>query len=114
MKSKIDSHLGYLVIDHTNSPGVTEEALRKAGVSGPGVPSGQLFEADTYTCPHCQRIVIKNPLRKRPRKVCNKCMQVVCDQGGCLIECVPFKQIAETVLEGGVKIIQRGMQRIGW
>jgi len=113
MKSKIDSHLGYLMIDHRNSPGVTKEEIAKSGTPCAAVPGGVLFEADTYQCPHCQRIIIKNPLRTRPRKVCNKCMNVVCDQ--CAPnECVPFAKIIEDVLESAIKRIQRGMQRIGW
>lgn len=38
------------------------------------------FEADTYTCSHCERVVIVNPLRLRPRYKCKGCSHHVCDE----------------------------------
>lgn len=67
--------LGNLLIDH------------RAG-------GGKLFEADTSTCAHCQRVVILHPDRTRLRGYCPKCDHYVCDNcaGG---ECTPFARILE-------------------
>lgn len=46
-------------------------------VGVPGLPKH--FEADTYTCSHCQRVVILNPDRKRERYRCNGCDHHICD-----------------------------------
>ena len=40
---------------------------------------GQHFEADTYTCSHCQTVVILNPSRTRERYKCSGCSHHVCD-----------------------------------
>jgi hypothetical protein len=37
------------------------------------------FEADTYTCTHCQRVVVMNPERKRERYKCRGCSHHICD-----------------------------------
>lgn len=88
---------GYLLIDHRAG----------MGMGAPGetpLAHGTLFEAPTYTCSHCQRIVIVNPDRVRERGYCPKCDHRVCDQceaarvaaGG---ECRPFAKIANEYLE---------------
>jgi hypothetical protein len=58
-----------------------------------GLPAGETkyFEADTYTCSHCERVVILNPERKRERYKCGGCSHHICDDcaakkvagGGC-------------------------------
>lgn len=96
---------GYLVIDHTDSPGLTP-----ADVSGiPGAiatPAGQVLERDVMTCSHCQRAVVLNPGRVRARAVCPKCHHFVCDSCEAIRvktgACVPFKAVldrAATVAE---------------
>lgn len=40
---------------------------------------GRHLEADTYTCTHCQRVVVMNPLRKRERYKCGGCNHHICD-----------------------------------
>ena len=40
---------------------------------------GGLAENATYTCSHCQRIVVINPLRTRERGYCRTCDHYVCD-----------------------------------
>jgi hypothetical protein len=58
--------LGYVEIDH-----------RAAGAP---FPTGKLhFEADTYTCRHCERVVVLNPERKRERYKCSGCNHHICD-----------------------------------
>lgn len=58
--------LGYLQIDH------------RAGENAPnGLPLN--FESDTYTCSHCQRVVIMNMDRTRERYKCSGCTHHICD-----------------------------------
>jgi hypothetical protein len=65
--------LGYLEVDQRN----VEAALP------PGVQ--RYFECDTYTCSHCQTVVILNPLRKRERYKCDGCQHHICDP--CAAKC---------------------------
>lgn len=92
-----DHHLGYLIIDHRNSPGISEEMAHdlsvKSGKQVLPMPKGQIFERDTYRCSHCQAIVLKNPLRERPRNYCRKCDAYVCDNPGCNAGCLPMAQV---------------------
>jgi len=73
---------GYLLIDHSNSPGLTEAQTHAMGLP-PGAGQG-LFESATITCSHCQVIVIKNPERNRERAYCSKCGRYLCDACGAL------------------------------
>lgn len=57
--------------------------------------TGQKFEADTFTCVHCQRVVIKNQKRTRPRNTCRKCMKWTCDYAACVKECNPIERDGE-------------------
>jgi hypothetical protein len=77
---------GYLEVDHRNSP-----ADLPAGVA-------RYIEADTYTCSHCQRIVVMNPMRKRERYKCNGCSKHICDE--CAAKCAggaPCKTFAQII-----------------
>lgn len=73
------------MIDHRASPGTAE------------VGEGQLFEAATITCSHCQAVVIISPTRTRPRGYCAKCDHYICDKIECHLRCAPFKAILEVV-----------------
>lgn len=83
------SGLGYLVVD------------QRASDLPPGTP--RLFEADTYTCTHCERVVVLNPQRKRERYKCKSCNHHICDD--CAAKavmgeaCVPFKAMIEQLRE---------------
>lgn len=90
---------GCLTIDHRDSPGTTAEQLQGLG---PVVPNGEIFKAPTVTCVHCQRIVIINPMRTRPRSYCQKCDDYQCDHCAAL-ECRPFAKVIDTVLERASK-----------
>lgn len=57
---------GYLLLDHTASPGV------------PGLPA--YFEAATIKCKHCEKILIRNPARTRERAYCPSCDRYICDE----------------------------------
>lgn len=61
--------LGYLEIDQR----VVDAPLP------PGTP--RHFEADTYTCSHCNGVVVMNPQRVRERYKCKGCNHHICD--GC-------------------------------
>lgn len=83
------------MIDHRACEGV--------GAKGTPLGPGTLFEAPIYTCGHCQRGVVVNPLRTRDRAYCPKCDHVICDlcegariaSGG---ECRSFDRIADEIL----------------
>lgn len=61
------------------------------------------FEADTYTCSHCERIVVMNPQRKRERYKCKSCNHHVCDDCAAKAvageRCMPIKVLAEILRE---------------
>jgi hypothetical protein len=73
---------GYLLIDHRNSPGLTDEEVARAGLP-PGAGKG-VFEAPTISCSHCQSIVVLNPDRTRERSYCPSCDRYLCDACGAL------------------------------
>jgi len=78
---------GYLLLDHTASPGV------------PGL--APKVEVATIRCSHCERQVIRNPARERERHWCPGCNKYVCD--GCEVlrrihGCRPFDQVIEKVM----------------
>lgn len=75
------SHEGELFVDHRASPGIPEKAAVRLGYHPTQVREGAVFEAATYSCVHCQGVVIMNPLRTRERAYCSKCDQYICD--GC-------------------------------
>jgi len=83
------SGAGELTIDHSNSPELP------AGLGGRA-----LFEAETYTCTHCNAVVVMNPARIRERYKCRGCNHHICD--GCAAERTagaPCKTIAQKIDE---------------
>lgn len=53
-----------------------------AGARGSLLPflgKGKHFKAATNTCSHCDRVVVKNPLRLRARGHCTQCDRFICD-----------------------------------
>ncbi len=99
MRSR-NSQLGFMMIDHRNSPGVG----REVAAGGVAVGPGELFEADCASCAHCQRIVVLNPLRIRDRAACSKCDAYICDLCAAVGECNPFARqldvVAESIIRG--------------
>lgn len=83
--------LGYLEIDNR--------------AAGSELPPGTArhFEADTYTCTHCQAVVVLNPNRKRERYKCAGCNHHVCDD--CAAKrvagepCRTYRQYVNEILE---------------
>lgn len=101
MSTSIGRSEGWLMIDHSNSPGIPEDLARKWAAQGTIVkPGSSVLEAGSYTCVHCQVIVVKNKHRTRPREICRKCMAVVCDRASCVLECQPFEVLVEKVTSG--------------
>lgn len=97
------SREGYLLIDHSASPGLAP------GFAGPGpiVGEGKIFETGTCTCSHCNGIVILNPARTRERARCSKCDRYICDSCGARMalsgECNPFLKLLDDVAEAAVR-----------
>lgn len=95
------SHEGYLMLDNRASP------VPDAVVHNAGLPAGAgrgFFEAPTYTCSHCQRVVVLNPLRNRERAYCTGCDHYICDGCGTVRaalggRCRTFKQLVDEVQE---------------
>ncbi len=99
------SHEGYLIVDHRDSPGVSE-SLAVAGGMPPGAGRG-VFEAATYTCNHCNRVVVINPLRTRERAYCSKCDAYICDECGAVkaitFECNSMEKQIEAIQEAAIR-----------
>lgn len=85
--------LGYLILDNR--------------VSG-----GKLFEASTYTCTHCNSVVVLNPERQRERMKCVACSHQICDNCGAAYsqtrECLSLKRRADELLESAARQVQAG------
>jgi len=86
-----NTDLGYLLLDHRNSPELP------IGITA------AFFETSTYTCSHCERVVIMNPDRKRDRVTCKGCNHMICDNCASTLKttgkCLTFKQIVDEYLE---------------
>jgi len=80
MKHRLTDHSGYLIIDHSASPGINEADIpTRLKSSTPIVPEGKVFEADVQFCTHCSRSIILRSDRTRPRGYCQKCDHYICD-----------------------------------
>ena len=90
MPSKL-ANQGEMLIDHTNSPGITQEwveanrhHLIAAGANPVIVAGGKKFESGIKNCTHCGADVIMNPQRQRERQWCWVCDAYICDGCGLL------------------------------
>lgn len=72
-------HEGWLLIDHSASPGIPPDVARKVGLDPRFVGEGKKLEAATITCNHCGSAYKKNPKRTRPRGYCRQCDHYICD-----------------------------------
>lgn len=95
------SQEGYLLVDHRNSPGITEADLltipahrRHEFIAARGI-----FESPTIRCSHCGTMVVLNPQRTRARGYCASCDHYICDSPLCHQECVPFMKRVESTQE---------------
>lgn len=95
------SHEGYLMLDHTQTAGISDDIIVQAGLPI-GAGTG-LFEAPTFTCHHCQTIVIINPKRSNGLAYyCRGCDHLLCDACGAektrTGKCRPFNQVIDEFL----------------
>jgi hypothetical protein len=72
-------HEGWLLLDHSASPGIPADVARKIGLDPKLVSEGKKAEIATITCRHCGSAFVKNPDRKRPRYYCRLCDHYLCD-----------------------------------
>lgn len=93
------------MMDHRESPGVPDELVVKSELPA-GAGKG-LFEAPSYTCKHCQRIVVMNPKRNRERAYCRGCDHLICDDCGAERArtglCRTFDQVVDEMLAKAAK-----------
>ena len=107
-------HEGYLLMDHRAGAGISDALVALAAGPQAEMPVGAgkgLFECATYTCSHCQVVVVINPLRTRERAYCRKCDHRICDTCGAIAasnggECKTFKELVEEVQEKAALEIQ--------
>jgi hypothetical protein len=76
----LKSQQGVLEINHRYSPGVPEEVMVKLGMPKEAGKKDSVVEYATFTCADCQKVVIINPKRTRPRGYCPKCNHYICDE----------------------------------
>src|SRR4051812_38085149 len=69
---------GYVMIDHRDSPGVSDAMAVAVGLA-PGAGRG-FFESATVTCRHCQTVIMLRPDRSRERHFCRGCSRYMCDR----------------------------------
>ena len=72
---------------------------------------GKVMEAATYTCGHCQAIVMIDPLRTRERPFCKKCDHRLCDTCGAVQaatggECKNMNHLIEEMREQAARAPQ--------
>lgn len=102
----LQRHEGYLLLDHRESPGIPDELSVK--IDRPVGSGCGMFEAPTYTCTHCSRVVVTNPLRNRERAYCPKCDHYICDGCGAVRvanggECKTVAQLFDELSEVALK-----------
>ena len=93
------------MIDNSNNAGVDDAVMVAMGYP---VGAGKgLYESATYTCSHCNAIVVIEPKRTRERGFCRKCNSRVCDACETIraktFECKTMAETIEEVLEQTVK-----------
>ena len=74
----VSKQMGYLHVDHRNSPGLPEDVARKFGYDPALVREGAVFEADTLACCHCPSVFIKKKGTDMAGR-CTSCDGYVCD-----------------------------------
>ena len=91
------------MLDHRYAAPVPDSLVNAAGL--PMGAGRGLFEAPTFTCKHCQRIVVMNPNRTRERHFCRGCSHLICDECAAIkavtLQCRTFDQMVEASLSSG-------------
>jgi hypothetical protein len=88
--------LGYFEVDQRNV-----EAELPVGIP-------RHFEADTYTCSHCNYVVVMNPARVRERYKCKGCNHHVCD--GCAAKAIEG-EACKTMLQKAYEHLERASRQ---
>lgn len=103
--NSLKRHEGYVFIDNRNSPGVDDAAMANLGYPT-GAGKG-LYESATYTCSHCNSIVVIEPKRTRERAFCRGCGQKICDACGVIrartLTCASMERRISEMQEADVK-----------
>jgi hypothetical protein len=100
MKTKRSAE-GYLLIDHSASPGLTEAEAHRGGL--PVYAGRGLYETSVVNCGHCQKGIIVHPLLMRDVPTCSKCDSYVCES--CKLTavvtgaCIPFTRVVDETQE---------------
>lgn len=107
--SSLKRHEGYLLIDHSASPGLPEDIARQAGYIPELCREGMKYEAASLTCSHCKNSWIKNPLRTRERAYCSKCDHYICDwcdfkRNDPLYEHLPYPKVVDITFDLAEKL----------
>jgi hypothetical protein len=89
MKRSFKSGTGYLVIDHSASPGLSARDVAHVP-HAVAVPEGTVHEADALGCAHCQQAILLQPGRVSPKGWCAKCAAYLCESPLCNTICAPF------------------------
>ena len=90
------SNEAYVLIDHRNSPGISQEFVQANKLDVPAVGSGQVFESSIAVCHCCGSDIILNPNRSREREWCSQHDAYMCDR--CALtrkltgSCVPLQK----------------------
>jgi hypothetical protein len=106
---------GYLLIDNSSGPGVSEDQLAKLPHKQTlvPVPEGKKFEAALLTCHHCHIQMIRNPARVRERAYCRKCDHYICDKCAAVAwqtgECRPLRAVLDDLQEQTLLREQAGL-----
>lgn len=105
MSKSLRDQEGYFMLDHRAAASVPDSLVKAAGLpAGAGIG---LFEAPTFTCRHCQRVVVMNPNRTRERHYCRGCDHLICDNCAAVKaatqECRTFDQLVDKLLSSGGK-----------
>ena len=71
------------------------------------VSGGEITERMTFTCGHCDALVVKNPDRTRERQHCRGCNSTICDNCGAIraqtLSCRPIQQLIDQCLTAAEK-----------
>ncbi len=109
------SHEGFLTIDHRDTPGVSDEVMLSQGL--PAGSGRGLLETSTFTCSHCPRVVVMNPLRTRRREYCTGCDHYICDLCAAIMgqtkKCKTYVQVLEELQESAFQDESKGVIQHG-
>jgi hypothetical protein len=109
------SHEGYYLIDNRVNEGVPAETMLSIGL--PASAGQGLFESATFTCSHCEVVVVLNPDRTRERGYCRQCDHYICD--GCTHKrdvlkerCYPWKARMADAIDEAIKKSTTGAEAL--